>query len=389
MNYLITLLISTFIAYPSLVAASDPNLALSKTTYQQLNAWNHNDPSQAFLAFQASCVEILKRDPQSFIHIKFQKIKTYQWQRICRAASKMHPINPSSSRHFFETWFEPYQLAEMDTHHYQGLFTGYYLPLIQGRLHPNEQFHIPIYALPTNLLKINTASTSSSGKPLIRQRKNNMLIPYPIRTEINQGEIHQYAKVLAWSDNAIDVYFAQVQGSAMVELPNKKRFMIGYAGDNGHSYTSIGKLLIIKGEITRENVSMQTIRNWLIRHPEQANNLMNQNDSYVFFKRLNEAHPLGTEKIPLTPQHSLAIDNRYIPFGAPIWLDTTIPNYPHEKNLIPFQKLLIAQDTGGAIKGVVRGDIYWGAGKKAEFIAGRMNSSGESWILLPRSDVKN
>jgi membrane-bound lytic murein transglycosylase A len=360
-----------------------PQMALSKTTYQHLQGWQHNNPSQALLAFKRSCFEIMKRAPDSAIHPYYPQYSAQQWQTICKAANLLSHPNAVSSRRFFEHWFTPYHLAYRfeDSNHYQGLFTGYYLPLIHARLHPNMRFRIPIYALPVDLVKL-------PGRPaVIRQRKNNRLLPYPNRAAIVRGEIHHKAKVLAWSDSEFDVFFAHVQGSAMVELPNKKRFMIGYAGSNGQAYTPIGRVLIDRGELSKENVSMQSIRHWLLKHPRKADELLNQNESYVFFRILNQSDPIGTENVALTSQHSLAVDNRYIPFASPIWVDTIIPNYPSGKDFASLQKLLIAQDTGGAIKGIVRGDIYWGAGKKAEFIAGQMNSLGQAWILLPRNDV--
>jgi membrane-bound lytic murein transglycosylase A len=175
----------------------------------------------------------------------------------------------------------------------------------------------------------------------------------------------------------------QVQGSGIAQLPNKKKFLIGYAGTNGYPYTSIRKILIQNKELTEQTSSMQDMRAWFARNSEKIEPTLNLNPSYVFFRILENKDPLGTQAIPLTIQRSLAVDKQYIPLGAPIWLDTVVPENDQESSA-SFQHLLIAQDTGGAIKGIVRGDVYWGGEPKAAFIAGHMKSPGSYWILLPR-----
>jgi len=372
----------TFVFLLLISTLSFAGMSLYKADFSQLTGWEKDDQTQALVAFQQSCREILKRNPAtSFI------VPTSKWQAACRVANKINHPDFKTARRFFETSFKPYFLAE--NNYAGGLFTGYYLPLIHGNLKATKRFPVPVHGLPDDLVKINLGSFDSAmtGKFRVGQVKKNKLFPYPARSEIKHTH-----NVLLWADNPIDVYFAQIQGSSLVQLPNKKRFLIGYAGGNGHKYTAIGKVLVERGELQKEDVSMQSIRDWLLKHPNQVNELLNQNDSYVFFQILKDNYPLGTQGVPLTPQRSLAVDNRYIPFGAPIWVKTTIPAYPSDCrvakgapcNDAPFRKLLIAQDTGGAIKGVVRGDIYWGTGSKAEFIAGHMNQSGQSWILLPR-----
>lgn len=371
-------------------AASDAHITLTKSSFKALDDWEQDDHSQALLAFQHSCDEILSRDPESFSSPLLHYASTQQWQAVCKAAKNIHRADALTSRRFFESKFVPYHLSEDDQH--EGLFTGYYLPLIEARFQPSKRFNVPIHALPKNLVKVDLGlfRPELAGKSIVGQVRDNKLSPYPDRVGITGGDVSDHADVLAWSDNPVDVYFAQIQGSAMVRLPDNKHIVIGYAGDNGHKYLAIGKVLISRGELNRENVSMQTIREWLLKHPGQASELLNQNASYVFFRILKDNNPLGTEKVGLTPERSLAVDNRYIPFGAPVWIKTSIPAYrsdqldQSEKSVEPFRHLVVAQDTGGAIKGVVRGDIYWGTGNKAEYIAGRMNQAGESWVLLPR-----
>lgn len=371
MRFLNLVIFSVFIFFAPILFAS--NISLSKSSFSDLPGWQDDNQSHALRAFQKSCHEILKRT--------YSDAK--KWQSICTAANKIIDPDEKSARQFFERWFHPYHVSGEQG--YQGVFTGYYLPLIHASLKRTKHYNIPIYALPKDLVKVDLGmfKPELAGKTIVGQVKNNHLSPYPVRAEIIKDSLHPNTDVIAWSDNLLDVYFSQVQGSAIIELPNKKRFMIGYAGSNGRMYTAIGKILVANNELSIENVSMQSIRAWLIQHPKQINQLLNQNTSYVFFQILKDQLPLGTESVALTKERSLAVDNRYIPFGAPIWLNTHIPNYQSKISSIPFQSLLIAQDTGGAIKGVVRGDVYLGSGNKAEYIAGHMNSIGEYWILLP------
>ncbi len=337
--------------------STQPHLELTKTTYDELPAWNRDNHSQSLRAFQRSCREIIKRNPYS----NFSKLtgsgKVGHWQQACYAASHIAENNNPAAQAFFEAWFEPYQIS--NNAETNGLFTGYYLPLLHGSLTANRYYAIPIYGIPMDFAA----------------NKKYYHSAYPDRASINNGAIHYKTPVLAWTHDPIELFFAQIQGSAIVELTNHQRFIISYAANNGHRYTAIGKILRDEYGIPKEQISMQTIKYWLRQHPAKINTILNRNASYVFFKVLHNDDPLGAERIPLLPERSLAVDLHYIPLGAPLWLNTTAPN---------MQRLMIAQDTGGAIKGVVRGDVYWGTGDKAEYYAGHMQSPGQYWILLPR-----
>lgn len=361
-----------------------PHLILVKSNFSRLQNWQQSDQTQALIAFQHSCSEILKRDPDSAFSYLTQSRKTKDWQAICLAANKITSPDSLTARQFFENWFEPYYvLNNLNSH---GLFTGYYLPVLQASLHKDQVYSTPIYSLPRDLIRVNLGlfRPEFAGKYIVGQLNNNTLMPYPDRAAINNGAIKSSADVIAWDNNIIDLFYAQIQGCAIVQLPNHHQFIIDYAGDNGHQYTAIGKVLIENKTITKQDASLQTIRAWLLQHPYQVNDVLNNDASYVFFKILESGSPTGKEGVPLTPQGSLAIDNQYIPLGVPIWIDTVIPHNNPTINLIPYQHLLIAQDVGGAIKGIIRGDIYWGAGDNAEFIAGHLKSPGEYWMLLPR-----
>lgn len=366
---------------------SEHQLRLGRTSFNNLPGWGKDDHGQALEALQKSCVVITGRNPNEPFSKKILfGGKVEDWQKICLAIDDLDKNDQASARKFFEFWFEPYHVY--DNHNPRGLFTGYYLPVLKCSLKRSKRYKVPVYAIPEDWVKVDLGLFDASlyGRTFIGQVKNRTLRRYPARKNIVKGDIDKRSKILAWCNDKIDVAFAQIQGSAIVELPNKKRFLIGYDGSNGRSYTSLSKVLIKEGELTPQSSSMQSIRAWLLKHPEKTEALLNQNASYVFFRVLGNSDPLGSQQVPLTPTRSLAVDKRYLPLGIPIWLDTVIPDAVTQEpnSFVPFHHLLIAQDTGGAIRGVVRGDVYWGGGEKAAFIAGHMKSQGEYWVLLPR-----
>ena len=260
-----------------------------------------------------------------------------------------------------------------------------------GSLTPSKIYHVPIYGKPNDLVSVDLGlfKPDLKGTIIKGQLINGNLYPYPDQRAIDHGAIAKTAPVVVWVNSKIDRFFLAVQGSGLVKLTDGKTLLLGYAGSNGRPYTAIGKYFIKHGILTEENISKNAIVAWLQAHPNQVDSILDKNASFVFFRVLNNGSaPLGTETVPLTPQRSLAVDPRYIPLGAPIWLDTTLPPATAQKENAPrlFQHLLIAQDTGGAIKGIVRGDIYWGAGQTAENIASGMKNAGSYWILLPKNE---
>lgn len=357
---------------------------LLKKSFSSLPNWEQDDHAQALTSFLQSCKEILSRDDNAPFSTTKEAGTVKNWKNICLQASQVQPNNQQASKQFFENWFTPYAIN--NNFHASGLFTGYYLPLLRGSLKQDAKYTVPVYGLPRDWVRVNLAAFNSDlpDKRIIGQLKNHRLLPYPDRIAINQGAIHTTAPILLWVDDAVALFFAQIQGSTLVDLPNGKRLLLGYAGSNGHPYTAIGKVMIDHHLLDRASVSMQTIKAWLKAHPEQQDDILNQNASYVFFQLLNNKAPFGSEHVPLTPKRSLAVDTHYIPLGAPVWLDTTFPQNPGNNN-VTFQHLLIAQDTGGHIKGVIRGDVYWGAGEQADYIAGHMKNKGKIWLLLPKN----
>ena len=295
---------------------------------------------------------------------------------------------PDLARHFFETRFQPY-LATTNGRP-KGLFTGYFEMELKGSWLRKGPYTTPIYARPPELVEANLGAFSNNlkGERILGKVLGGRFVPFEDRGEIEAGSLSGRGLELIWVDSPIDAFFLHVQGSGRVLMDDGTIIRIGYAARNGHAYYSIGKELIKMGELRRERVSMQSIRAWLKNHPIQATELMAKNRSFIFFriiegalKSLHEQQgPVGAQGVLLTPGRSLAVDRRYIPLGIPIWLDTTDPVNISE----PLRRLVIAQDTGSAIKGPVRGDLFWGFGSLAATKAGLMKQTGRYFLLLPK-----
>ena len=279
---------------------------------------------------------------------------------------------------FFENNFTPYQVsAGTDT---SGLFTGYYEASLKGSRTQSAVYHTPLRARPDDLVMVQLGDFRDKlkGQRIAGRIVNGKLKPYETHEEIVRGQMPAHQdKPLVWVDDAVDSFFLQIQGSGIVTMDDGSVMRVGYAGQNGHAYYAIGRELIKRGELTKENVSMQSIRAWLDQNPDKAQEIMFTNKSYVFFRELNGEGPLGGEGIALTPERSLAIDRSIIPYGMPVWLSL---DHPHIKD-----KMMVTQDTGGAIRGPVRGDYFWGHGVRAENMAGTMKAQGRYWFLMPKT----
>lgn len=373
------------------------DIKLIPSNFTDLPGWQQDKHSKAFESFKLSCREIIKRPLQtSSVKVLPSQVGfDSNWQSVCHAALKINALTNSEAKAFFEKWFTPYAMTNTSGET-SGLFTGYYLPLLKASLVKTSHYTIPIYGLPRDIVKVDLGKfpINLDGKSIAGRVQNGYLVPYYDRAAIVSGSIRNKAPVIAWTDNWIDLFFAQIQGSAVLEFPSTTSrgislgsrpphlALIGYDGSNGHPYTSIAKVLIQTKQMEQQSVSMDSLRHWLAAHPKELHNVLNTDASYVFFKLLGSNAPLGTEQIPLTANRSLAVDSTYFILGMPIWLNTTLPTTDHRN--APFQHLMISQDTGGAIKGVVRGDIYFGAGKEAVWLAGNMKNQGRIWVLLPK-----
>lgn len=356
MNRLKKTLLSLAICLASLPALA--SVYFIPQSYKDLPNWQSSTFSMtAFNALQASCQRNFMLYPYYF-QSKFDIRGQLPWMLSCQAVLSV-PASANSTyiRKTLETYFKPYLVVHNYTD--QGLFTGYYLPEMRGSLTPTKYYHVPIYGMP----------------------KKTWDMPY--REQINDHLLKD-AQVLAWVHNPVDLYFMQVQGSGKIVLTDGSTLLLGYAGQNGYPYYPIGRFLRDIGAKTPKGMKSSTIQEWLDYHAHFALNIMNIDASYVFFRLLDNTDPLGAEKIPLTPGHSLAVDTGYIPLGTPIWLSSFYPSATDPKSHgAAFTQFFVAQDTGGAINGPVRGDIYWGSGTKAKYLASHLASPGAYWVLLP------
>jgi membrane-bound lytic murein transglycosylase A len=349
-------------------AAPSPVAMLKPTDWGALTGWTDDDILPAWDAFLRSCA-VLKNQPL--------------WQKTCTQADSIRGQDNATLRQFFESRFVPHQVLNSDGSG-DGLITGYYEPLLKGSRKQSTRYRYPLYTTPDELLVVDLGEIYPELKNMrLRGRlQGRKVVPYYSRSEIERNPTPLQGKELLWVDDAIDLFFLQIQGSGRVELENGEIVRVGYSEQNGHPYKSIGRLLVERGELPLEKASMQGIKTWGQRNPAKLNELLQQNSSFVFFRELPVGlpGPLGSLGVPLTAGRSLAVDPRTIPQGAPVFLATTWPNT--DKRL---HRLMVAQDTGGAIKGNVRADFFWGFGPEAGDQAGKMKQSGKMWVLMPNN----
>ena len=343
---------------------------LQRVSWEQVDGWTLDRPAAALETFKNSCRVIAKRR---------------EWQQVC-ADVRMIPVDDeNAARNFFEDFFQPYRVVNKDGDS-RGLITGYYGPELEGSRKKTDDYRYPLYRQPDDLLVIDLSKLYPElGNYRLRGRiVGNRVVPYFERGEIDGTQNPLSGQELFWVKDSVELFFLHVQGSGRIRLPDGKRVMVGYANQNGHPYQSIGKLLLERRAMTRDQMSMQNIRRWVEKNPEAGRELLSENPSYVFFRQLSEdiQSPPGALGIPLTPLRSLAVDPRTIPLGAPVFLSTTYPGTD-----LPLKQLMVAQDTGGAIKGEVRADFFWGMGNDAGKVAGKMKQDGQLWVLLPKGPL--
>lgn len=349
--------------------SDQPVATQRRAQWSDLPGWKQDMHADAWPAFLKSCRVLTSQQ---------------QWTAVCNAASRLGAnISHDSARQFFEAHFEPWQLVNADGKA-EGLVTGYYEPLISGSRERTTQARWPIHAPPRDMLNVDLVSTHAElkGMRLRGRLEGNRVVPYWTRAEINRLGDALPADVLLWANDPVDLFFLQVQGSGQVELPDGSRVRVGYADQNGHPYQSIGRWLVSIGALSLDQASMQNIRQWAQTNPHRLDEMLGTNPSYVFFREMpgNSEGPIGALNVPLTEGRSVAVDPRTLPLGAPLFLSTT---YPREER--PLRRLVMAQDTGGAIKGAVRIDYFWGFGAAAGEQAGKMRQQGNAWVLLPRN----
>lgn len=313
----------------------------------------------ALAAFRTSCGELTRRDDQSGL------TRAADWAQSCAAAA----APDGDARAFFARWFEAVQVGDG-----KAFATGYYIPEIAGARDRRTGYDVPIYGRPRDLVDVDLGQFSDSlkGRSVRGRVDGTTLVPYYDRSQIEEGAIAD-APILAWAADPVRLFFLQVQGSGILRLPDGGTLRIGYASQNGRAYTGIGALMRGRGLLPPGKATMQDIVAWLHAHPDEGRAIMRENKSFVFF-RLLDGPPVGALGLPVVGGTSAAVDPRFVPLGAPIYLSL---------DRADATGLWIAQDTGGAIKGANRVDTFWGAGDEAEAIAGGMSGRGTAFVLLP------
>ena len=351
-----------------------------ETDIDSLPGWNNDKVLNAFPALQKSCRSILKK--LSRRQSSKKKLKKHSsWQNVCDQITT-NSFGEDSFREFLKSKFNAYQIRYRGSD--EGLFTGYYEPTLDGSLKLSREYKTPIYPKPTDLIHVNLGEWKESlnNSRILGRVVGNKLKPYFSRSDISKGALDREITPILWLKSEIDAFFLHIQGSGRVVLPDGEVYRLGYAGKNGRKYYPIGRYLAEIGAIPKENISMQSIKKWLRENPGKKKDVMNMNPSYVFFRKLNgKDGPIGAQGVVLTSGRSLAVDRHYSKLGAPVWLSANFEDEEGKK----LQRLMVAQDTGGAIKGPIRGDVFWGSGKIAERLAGIMKAKGSMYVFYPKS----
>ncbi len=350
-------------------AEPPPPFQLQPVAFDRLPGWEEDRHEEGLEAFRKGCPR-LTAPPQG----------EEKWGAVCRQAAGVPKKDGRAARHFFESAFTPHRV--LGDGKAEGLFTGYYEAELEGSWEKDARHRFAVYGRPKDLVMVDLGRFREEyrGETIAGRVEAGQLRPYSTRGEIADGALEGKKLELLWVDDPIDLFFLHIQGSGRVHMKDGSELRLGYAGKNGHRYRSIGRELIARGEISKANASMPALRTWLRAHPEKMSELLAQNPSFVFFRKQEMEGPIGSLGVALTPGRSLAVDRAFLPLGAPLWLDSVTPLNPEE----PLRRLVVAQDTGGAIKGAVRGDFFWGFGAAAEKQAGSMKVPGRYYLLLPK-----
>ncbi len=357
-------------------AAETAGAKLQQVAFRALPGWRDDAVSQARPALLSSCKILGAKSATAPVGPGGLAGTAGEWRAPCNALATAGSSD-GAVRRAIEAWFVPFAVTDADGP--EGLFTGYYEPELQGSRKRTGGYTVPLYRPPPDL-----ATVEAEGETRVGRMVDGHLLAYHTRQAIDGGALAGRGLELLWLADPIDAFFLQAQGSGRVRLAEGGSLRIGYAASNGLPPTMIGRILVERGELTKEAATMQTVRQWLRDHPAEATVLMQMNARYIFFREIPGDGPLGALGVALTPGRSLAVDPKLLPLGAPLWLDTTYPAETPEAGQ-PLRRLVVAQDSGGAIKGAVRGDLYWGSGDEALRYAGPMKQRGRYYLLLPKA----
>jgi len=334
-------------------------IAVRAINFAQLPGWNEDDHAQALVSFRKSCVRPSSKSLGAKLALSPEDLKL-----PCQAAALVDVRDKVAARQFFERNFRPISIYAADGK--PGLFTGYFEPQLDAALVQSPTYRFPLYRRPAGL-----ESTPAT--------------PFLTRAQIEAGGLRARGLELAYAADAIELFELQIQGSGRLTLPDKKIMRVGFAGHNGHTYLAIGRILQEYGAGPEDVTDWPAMKKWMRANPNKASEAMLRNDRYVFFQELKGDGPVGAMGIALTPNRSVAVDPTMVPYGAPVWVDTNLPGPRMNVAGPPLRRLMVAQDTGGAIKGPVRGDIFFGFGDTAAALAGKMKSPGSWYVLIPNA----
>lgn len=372
---LVLLLNGCFREEPKIPSVEESKVVLKKTSFKQLQGWNAEDFGEVIPVLAKNCQNVLK-NKNTYLYNSVIKIKTADYQRVCKKFASACISSGVQMKKFIENEFVPYVVS--DDGKADGKFTSYYEATIHASFEKSAKYRFPIYGKPNDLIEINLKDFDSTlpNTRLVGRVEGKKFIPYYDRRQIEQNGIK--APVLMWGDDLVDIHFMQIQGSAIAIMEDGSELRIGFADSNGRKFKGIGSILLQKGLIKPGEASMTKIRDWLRKNPQKAAEVMAENERFIFQRVVDADGPVGAYGLSLTAGRSMAVDNRFIPLGAMMWLDTVNPDNGK------IEKVVFAQDIGSAIKGVVRGDYFWGHGEEALAEAGRMNSAGKYYLLAPK-----
>jgi membrane-bound lytic murein transglycosylase A len=307
------------------------------------------------------------------------------WKKVCDFADDIKEPSDENIKNYFKKYFNVYTATNIDGSD-TGIITGYYQPILKGSKVKTSHYKVPLYTTPQDLITVDLSEVypELKSKRLRGKLMGNKLVPYLSRAEIDGHASPLAGNEIVWVEDPVEAFFLEIQGSGIIHFDNGDVMQIGYADQNGYPFKAIGSTLVQKKEITMAEASMEGIKNWARKNISKLREFLNTNTSYVFFKKLPNdlPGPIGALGVSIEAERSIAIDPKFIPLGAPIFLSTTQPNSSK-----PLERLMVAQDTGGGIRGGVRADFYWGSGDEAGRRAGSMKQQGRIWILLPTDFV--
>jgi membrane-bound lytic murein transglycosylase A len=345
------------------------DLRLVPVSFSDLSGWSNDAVADALPAFRKSCSVMMKKDAAA----PMGKVgRVGDWQQACVALKNVSDGNAQSARAYFEANFIPYAAKATKP----GLFTGYYEAELHGSWQRGGKYQTPLWTRPEDMISVDLGlfKPTLAGQKVTGKVDAQKLIPYDDRAAVAHGSLEGRAKPLLWVDDPVDAFFLEIQGSGRVLMEDGSLVRVGFVAQNGLSFVPVGRVMAEDG-LVEKPVTMQKIRKWMTAHPDKAQKVMNTNPSVVFFQQSNADGAVGAQGVVLTPERSMAVDPSFVPLGVPLWLDL--------ENGI--RRLVVAQDTGGAIKGPVRGDFFWGTGKQAEQSAGSMQSGGGYFLLVPKA----